>query len=51
MQPLKGLQLSAIMTFGTLAIAVLSANIWWKEQSRLARQVEQLNWQLYITAA
>lgn len=46
MKRLKPLRLSGIMTFALVAITVIAANLWWKERSKLAREVEWLKQQI-----
>ena len=46
MKQLKPLRLSGVMTFALVAIAVIALNLWWRDRSNLAREVEWLKQQI-----
>lgn len=46
MKPLRPLRLSAVITFGLVAILTMSAGLSWKERMGLIREIERLRCQM-----
>lgn len=46
MNRMKPLRLSGVMTFALACIAIVAVNLWWKERSKLIREVQWLQEQI-----